>query len=275
MFRKSFLKAIVCGYERGGTTLISQLLRQHPNLYSGFECGFLLVDKISDFLSFEPYCTMTKRGWQLTAEDLEYICQADNWVDVYIRLQARSALTKNKEDVCIFDKTPKYMQFLPQVLNKTVEVPCIVIARDPRAVLWSWAKRSNLSLDVWIEQHLEDSCQRYRSYAQGYKRAVDSGFGDRILLIQYESLCVNEADEVEKIFNFIGLEFDPAYLMFKESTKTFPNVYGNNISAHYLTEYEEHFPHAICDKILELTDSAIAILNLDFEFHQPTILNYI
>jgi hypothetical protein len=44
------LAAIVCGFPNGGTTLISEILRTHPELDSGFEGGFLLSEQPSKFL---------------------------------------------------------------------------------------------------------------------------------------------------------------------------------------------------------------------------------
>lgn len=51
------MKAVVYGYERGGTSLIAELLRQHPALDGGFEGGFLLGKKpmaVSEGQEFVP-----------------------------------------------------------------------------------------------------------------------------------------------------------------------------------------------------------------------------
>ena len=247
------LAAIVCGYERGGTTLISQILRQHPKLDTGFECGFLLADKIPDFLSIETYYTMTKLGWKLEDEELKYICEADTWINVYKRLveKTKAIEEKDKEDIWIFDKTPKYMSVLSDVLKKVPNVPCIVIVRDPRAVLWSWAKRADLEKDKWIQNQLKNACNRYLSYARGWEKAMKNGFESQILLVRYEVLCQDRKAEVEKIFKFLELDFDDSYLSFQE--KQYYGVHGNKISNKYLTEYKENFSEETCEKILEIT----------------------
>ena len=247
------LAAIVCGFERGGTTLISEILRQHPMLYSGFEGGFLIVDKISDFLSLEPYCTNFKRGWKIDDSDLKYICEAYSWLEVYRRVVERSPIIERK-DGWIFDKTPRYLRFLSDVLRKVPNVPCVVIVRDPRALLWSWAKRSDLSIEEWLNRKLEPSCAAYMSYANGLKKAIDEGFGSRLLLVHYENLCINTAVEVERIFKFIGMNFNMSSSFF-EKAPMFPNVYGNEISTRYLEEYKSNLPEEACQKILKLTES--------------------
>ncbi|MEI2422495.1 hypothetical protein V6O07_19615, partial [Arthrospira platensis SPKY2] len=76
------LAALVCGFERGGTTLISEIIRQHPLLDSGFECGFLLGKDPAEFTSIQPYCNMLKAGWGVNDSDLNnYICESETWLE--------------------------------------------------------------------------------------------------------------------------------------------------------------------------------------------------
>lgn len=243
------LSFMVCGYERGGTTLISEVLKQHPMLNSGFEGGFLLTENIPDFLNFEPYYTNFKRGWKCDEVSMSYICQANSWIGIYKRVVECSPIIENK-DSWIFDKTPKYMEHLPNVLEKIPEVPCIVIVRDPRSVLYSWAKRSNLTKEEWVKRVIKSASQRYTSYAQGYRKALEKGFGCRILLVQYENICINPTLEFEKIFEFIDFEFDDKYLSFQS---IFSNVHGSKISNSYLKEYKDNFSKETCKSILEIT----------------------
>ena len=55
MTNKSYLpEVIICGYERGGTTLISEWLRR-SGFSSYFEIGCLLCKKSSSFPKLDPY----------------------------------------------------------------------------------------------------------------------------------------------------------------------------------------------------------------------------
>ncbi|MEB3359771.1 MAG: sulfotransferase [Synechococcales bacterium] len=245
------LASIVCGFERGGTTLVTEILRQHPKLDGGFEGGFLLVkDNVSEFLSIEPYSINLKRGWDISEDEFLHICSADNWPEVYKRLVEYSRLIQFK-DTLVFDKTPKYMSVLPNVLDKVPNVPCIVVVRDPRSVLWSWAKRSDVDKDTWICK-LENHCARYIAYANGWKAAIEDGMGSRILLVKYEELCKNPNEIAREIFNFIGLDFVPEYVELRRKSK-FPNVRGNSVSNEFLKEYKGNLPEDICRNILDLT----------------------
>ena len=242
------LKVLLCGFEHSGTTLVSELLRQHPQLDSGFEGGFLLNDSIHQFLSTEPFYTNVKGGWGVNDDDLKYICDAEDWPDVYQRLRERARIIKNK-DVLLFDKTPQYMQTLPSVLERVPDVSCIVIVRDFRAIFWSSFKRTGLTIDEWYEKIFPITVNHVLSYCKGWQQALEKGFANRILLVKYEDLCLNQYQELSKIFDFLGLEFVKSYLSFSEVR--YPHVYGNNISNKYLLEYQDNLPNHICIQIKE------------------------
>jgi len=54
---------LICGLEHSGTTMVSDLFREHPLADSGFECGVLLCNTPSEFLTFEPFCRHMYVGW--------------------------------------------------------------------------------------------------------------------------------------------------------------------------------------------------------------------
>ena len=248
------LAAIICGFPRGGTTLLSEVLRQHPNINAGFEGGLLLGNKPSDFEKIQPYSQMLQKSWKIEDKALQYICHARDWLEAYRHLVECSSIITNK-NCWIFDKTPKCMQFLPHILQKIEAIPCLVIVRDPRAVLYSWSKRLSLnqkiSMEEWLDQYLESSCNKYMAFVNGYKKAIKKGYSHRILLVKYEDLCRNQAQEFEKIFDFIGLIFDSSYLRFNSN---FKNVYGGGISQDHLNEYINYIPEKYCSKILKMTE---------------------
>ena len=243
------LMAVICGYEKSGTTLLNEILRRHPNLDSGFECGFLLCDSPRDFPKLQPYSGFFKKYWQMSSLDLTYMCDTDNWDECYRRARERSALIQNKS-TDLFDKTPKYMLHLTEVLNKVPSIPCIINVRDPRSLMLSWARWSGHTEDAeeWIKDQLESYLDRYLSYANGYTRALES-HRERMLLVQFEKLCREPDRYIREIFEFVGLEFQKEYLYF--SSDYF--VYGNTVSKDYLCPYKECLSLELCESILEGT----------------------
>jgi hypothetical protein len=240
------LKAIVCGFEKSGTTLLNEILRSHPDLDSGFECGFLLGDSPRDFHTIKPYHAYFKKTWELSREDMQYIFDTDCWDQCYLRARERSPVIKNKS--CgIFDKTPIYMLHLDSVLKKAPNVPCIVNVRDPRALMLSWANWSGHKQDAeqWINRNFEENCQRYLSYADGFSEALIS-HSERIMLNQFETMCLQPEQQLSVIFQFIGLDFKNEYLAF--DSKHF--VYGNSVSREYLYPYRGVLSEGLCQRIL-------------------------
>ena len=243
------LVALVCGYEKSGTTLLNEILRRHPRLDSGFEGGFLLGESPRDFPRFQPYHTFFRQTWELTQEDVAYICACDDWGECYRRARERSPVITDK-DCLLFDKTPIYMKFLSQVLARVPGVPCVVNVRDPRALMVSWANWSGGGDDAeaWVAEHLENNVQRFTDYAEGYRLAA-SRFPGRILLNRFEQLVRQPEATLERIFQFLGFSFSEDYLEF--SSKHF--VYGNAISADYLFPYRDRLSEKLCGRILEAT----------------------
>lgn len=252
------LLLLAVGFAGGGTTLLSEILRQHPSLDSGFEGGFLLADSPSKFPEVEPHFSNMKKMWNLTDRDMHYICQAESWPQMYRRLRNRSSVIKDKK-IKLFDKTPRYMMQLKEVLKKVPNVPCIVLVRDPRAFLWTRAKRTqsksapNVSKQEWASKIVEESANAYLDFANGYRSACESGLEDRMLLVQYESLCLDQYRETERIFDFANLKYSNDVLNFSNKDERYTPCHGTDISTDYINQYKKNLAEETCQKMLDLT----------------------
>ncbi|MEO0927719.1 MAG: sulfotransferase [Cyanobacteria bacterium J06643_13] len=252
------LAAIACGFAGGGTTMLGEILRQHPKLDSGFEGGLLLASEAADFKTIEPHYSSLKKMWKVSDEDLEHVCAANTWAEVYQRLKDSSPAITDK-NVLLFDKTPQYMRRLPNILSKVPNVPCIVLVRDPRAFLWTRAKRtyknaaSGLSKPEWADKTVEKAGETYLKFARGWKRAMETSHADRILLVNYESLCLDKEQQSKKIFDFMGLDFDPNYLTFQNKDDRHTPCHGNEVSTEFLDEYKQYLSQSTQQKMLAIT----------------------
>jgi hypothetical protein len=272
------LFCLVCGFERGGTTLVAELIRQHPEIDGRFECGFLLADKMADYVDLEIYVRNLKAGWGLSQESFEYIVQSPTHRTAYQRLVKYSNLPD--KNIRIYDKTPRYMRHLPNVLKK-VDVPCICVVRDPRALYWSQRKHfdhdellhqeyehvyhtltrfSRVPVINWLSRKylerqrekvwLERFCGYFLRYGNAWKTANDL-FPGRILLVSHDNLCTHPKGETQRIYDFLGLAFEDEYI--KLPTTPDPYVDRGGIIPDLIYEYRKGLSKTDQDTLIDRT----------------------
>ncbi len=235
VLRTKVLRAVLCGYERGGTTLLSRILAEHPKLDSGFESGLLLAPSPQAFLgrAYKTYNgSLIKGGWGIDEQDLEYICSAQSWNQAYLRLRARSRLIKDK-NALLFDKTPAYMKDLDNILIKMDGIKAVVIIKQPLGVIWSWIKREKNPKEV-SDDRIRSFCSRYLSYAEGYHKALRN-HPKRILMIKFSDLCLDPEAQVRRICDHLLLDFYPSMLNYKPKYE----VHGNRIDTSFIDQYKQ------------------------------------
>ena len=118
-------RVLLCGYERGGTTHMSELFRAN-GFESGFDCGVLLVNEPAEMPSVQKH--LVDEACRGSIEDF---CDT-----------AVSATFPDRADGSIFDKTPGYMGRMGKCLSRA---PLIekseVIYCDLRSIFVSMAGR--------------------------------------------------------------------------------------------------------------------------------------
>jgi hypothetical protein len=243
----SILHVIVCGFEHGGTTLVGELLRQHESLDSGFEGGLLLNASPRAFPDCQPFYRNLLGSWQISDEAGRAACDTDSFAEAYRRLRDASPVLKNKS-VKLFDKTPRYMQCLSDVLTRAPSIPVIAIVRDPRAVIWSSFKRHGAGdPDKWARELLPRTLRHTYSYAAGLRKAAHSYGTQRVLIVQYEELCLDTPAIGPQLFDHIGLDSPKNFSTFGKPR--YDIVYGQGVEQSYIFEYRNGLPMAVQDRV--------------------------
>ena len=243
---QSELSFLICGLEHSGTTMASDLFREHPEVDSGFECGVLLCDNPSDFLTLTPFRNHMAVGWGINEEDLTYACQAVNFDGFYERLFERSSIIQTKKPKFVFDKTPRYVTQLIAVQSR-LDLPAIVLIKDPRSLALSDFKRSGTKIeeiDDWYERWKNPKRLYMRSAYQGYQYAWEN---ERCKVVRLEDICFNAKDTVRSMFEFVQLEFSCEYLDLR--SKRFGNTSGSSISVNSCMQFMTALPNHIQSKI--------------------------
>jgi len=241
-------KIVVCGYERGGTTLVTEILRS-TNLYSsGFECAILSATNQKNLAqNFKVF--NIQKGWLLDCGDMDHIINSKSYGEVYKKLTESSQVFDSNK--ILFDKTPAYMKELSKIIQRSPSSKYVVICRDPRAVIYSWLKR-NPHVDLAHTESMDHYTKRYLSYFEGYNNALKK-YSGKIFLLSYEKLCTNPEKEVAKLFVFLGISntvFSGLH------AKLFSNIHGNKITPTFIEEYKNRLPLEIQLEIIAKTKDA-------------------
>ncbi len=213
------LRFVICGLEHSGTTLLSDIFRQVPELDSGFEVGVLLGNSPQEFPNIQPFYKNMLDGWQITEDHLASICKTDSFSDFYSGLEQKSQVlkptTKN-----IFDKTPRYFARLFECHDK-VQVPFIATYKDPRALVFSDFKRTGKGKEftAWYEEYKKPKLRYIEKIYKNNYIPLKNEFNDnrysKILCISLEEICLNTRHIMEIIFSHIGLDFKLEYLLLR------------------------------------------------------------
>ncbi len=254
--RNNILKFIVIGHPHSGTTAVSDVFRQVPGLFSGFECGLLMHDKPADFFDTEArhhrvYYQSLKTSWSLTDDDVHYICDTSSWQEVYLRLRERSTRIKDKS-VALFDKTPHYTLYLNKILDRIEDsVKIIFLLKDIRAQYWSYKRRGLLGAASNFLGTFSNE------FAEELLRLKNAG---RIYLLQYEDACLQSELEFKKVFDFLELDFNDDFLSFNSRYKP---EYGKGIESKYILAHKQHLTKEDYQQIRALTEHPLFYYDID------------
>lgn len=192
------LVGIVTGLEHSGTTYLADLIKSHPQINGGFECGVLLGDNPADFPSVKPFYQWMQKArhpshWGITPQAMKEILAADNWNDMYKRIIQYSPLF-NGPVTWLLDKTPRYMPILDKVMA-AVKVPVIVVFKETDFQYLSYKSRNISLLDYFA---------RYQHYYTGFFNAYDK-YAKRILMVPHTTLCKKPGDVLMQVYKFLNV----------------------------------------------------------------------
>ena len=108
------------------------------------------------------------------------------------------------------DKTPVYIEILPQLARMYPSSKFIHLVRDGRDVAKSFQATD------WIGRWLHDNAREWIRALECHWRLVHSDFRDRILQVRYEDLVLETEGTLQQVCAFIGEEFEPQMLSWQQ-----------------------------------------------------------
>jgi hypothetical protein len=216
------------GCDRSGTTLVRSIFDSHSNLSIPGESyfiaglnrkrksyetpqGFNLRHFTADLFQHKYFCRWNLSEDQVTnalntASITSYADAIRQLFSLYANLQGKTRYA---------DKTPSYVQHMPLLAELFPEARFIHIIRDGR----------NVALSIQ-EIGIKEKCNRYSNLGEcilHWKERVELGrtFGhrlgfDRYIEIYYEDLLDNPKQVVQRICDFINLDFQDSMLRYSE-----------------------------------------------------------
>lgn len=239
-----FPEFILAGYERGGTTLLSELFRAN-GYESGFETGVLLAPSPSAFSRLQPYWDMLLGGWKIDHGTRKLAIEGD--IRHFYSTLISAAFPDH--DGPFFDKTPKYMECLGLCLSRAPFLKgAIIIHRDPRAVFVSMAKRlsPDISVPEAIEKNFKLLTQRYLSYFIGSIAHIGS---ENVLFVPFEELVSRE----ESWLKALGLFARERPFERRNSKSRFENVSSERMETSKVVEFDRLLRPGLQERILDAT----------------------
>jgi hypothetical protein len=209
----------IVGSGRSGSTLLRMMLVCHSRLTIPPETWYLI-----------PLVQQCSIDRPLSADEIEsalaIVTTHYRWPDMKLDAQElRSAVGRLREpylrdlvEVIYWshlqsegkarwgDKTPIYIQILPELARLFPHSKFIHLVRDGRDVAKSFQATD------WVSRWLHDNTREWTRALEFYWRWLDSDLCDRILQVRYEDLVLETEDTLRRICSFIGEDFEPQML---------------------------------------------------------------
>lgn len=150
------LIVIISGPEHNGTTYFKRLLESIPNVYSGFETGFLLNENFENCLPWNEWIYRSDEHWGVRKE-INFNDENLSFDDKYRLLfenkgSGCGTIQKLiKESEFLIDKTPKYFYKLPTVIKNlnNNDIPIFIVLKNLNQHYISLCVKRNVSLRMF------------------------------------------------------------------------------------------------------------------------------
>ncbi len=214
---------IIVGCGRSGTTLLRRILTSHSMLAIPYESHFIVAmgdDAVrpryetrygfdSERFFADLLAQPAVRRWSLPEEELRAMLiesPPPNFAEAVRNVFGLYARLKGK--LRYGDKTAVYVLSIPMLSTLFPEARFIHVIRDGRDVALSWM------VTGWDfgPETVEEAALYWRYHVQRGRRTGSYLGPERYLEVHYEQLVTHPRSVVERLCEFIDLEFDPAML---------------------------------------------------------------
>jgi sulfotransferase len=248
----------ISGMPRSGSTLLANILAQNPRFHATATSGIMDV------------MYNVRNVWN---ELIEFKANPDPAAELRVLRGILDSFFSNITKPVIFDKSRGWLseiEMAEAVLGHKVKI--LVPVRDIRDVLASfeklhrknapYIKHPNASANYFKFQTVEGRTQMNMDSSQptglAYNRIVDAlnrGFADRLLFVDFDELTHNPEDTFKQIYKFLGEEY------FEHNFDHVEQVTFENDTVHGIRDL-----HTIRTKVAPVVSDWIKIIGPQFEY---------
>lgn len=202
----------ILGFPRSGTTLTEQVLASHSRIRAGGELPFAAqLPVLAERMTGLPFPAALEK----LAEDIH---AAVRLRDFYQSGAQAYGLLEPGADY-FTDKMPLNEVYLPLLRLAFPHGRFIAVSRDPRDVIVS-AIQHDMTHGFHCTYRLEDAAHHFAAVSDltdTYRAAGIAPYAFR-----YESFIADQAGETARLMAFLGLDIEPAQLVFHQSRRLAP-----------------------------------------------------
>jgi sulfotransferase family protein len=200
----------VIGPPRSGTTLLMRMLSSHSQIYSRAEphvlsplahLGYYDTVDAAPFDHLQAAQAIREFVAELPRAEQDYLDACRAYADV---LYGRMLAARGKGKPFFVDKTPANALILPFIVKLYPRARYIALTRHPAAIFSSYAN-SFFDGDYVAARRFNPVLNRYVPAMARLlrERAVP------LIEVRYEHLVRHPEDEMRRVFDFLGLQFEP------------------------------------------------------------------
>lgn len=206
---------LLTGVGRSGTTMLQSMLHSHSEINFSVETHFIKGYVVPFLLTGETIKGGTLVGdkflQRLPTQKNDTIC-AQNYSTLDGLREAFHVVMSSEDNRAVQylgDKDTEYVRYFPHIHKFLPKAFMIHIIRDPRDVV-----ASRLKTEWGAKRSLEFHIAEYQYYLKKVRAEGPSLFGERFIELKYEDLLANPEQELSKILNALGLNFESEMLDF-------------------------------------------------------------
>lgn len=260
------------GSEKSGTTLLSRILDQHPEIACIWESYAFRPESSASIFNLASekwrrhgFSESDVRRWSqiwnaqpqaFFRRTLSRLTRRDFLVESCFRRTMSAALAdfaRRCDATVVGDKWPGYIRHLDQLLSAYPEARIIYNVRDPRG-LWNSAQefRGRQRGDELLGEMIEND-ERIRPYLER----------PNFLTIRYEGLVCQPEGTVQRMYEFLGCDFSTRHLPYDPQSDPYPDRWswvpeaGGQIDPSHAFKWKEQLSSSDIERVTSMAASFI------------------